>query len=315
MNDNRERFIIMADATCDLSEEMQEQYGVVVVPSHITLPDGRSIPSFLKWEEFDRNEFYTNLKNNPTGYSTAPPNVEEFGAAFEEYAKLGKDIMLLTISSGMSGTYNFALQAQKNISEKYPNVNIRVIDTLRFGPAHGLITVYSSMLRDEGKSFDEVVNYIETNRNRFHQAGWLDDLSFVAKQGRITHAKAFFGTLAGVKPIGEFDYNGMTTVIGKAKGAKSAYQALVSYIGATIEHPEEQLIFIAHTNRYPQAEVYKKMIEDTFHPKAVVINDVFPMCGINVGPGLMAAYYFGKPISKDLSEERALMDKFINGGK
>ncbi|MBO4879953.1 MAG: DegV family protein [Clostridia bacterium] len=310
-----ERFVIMADATCDLSEEMQKEYGVVIVPSHISLPDGRSIQSFLKWEEFTRDEFYTNLKNNPTGYTTAPPNIEEFTAAFEEYAKLGKDILILTISGGMSGTYNFAVQAQQAVSAKYPGVNIRVIDTMRFGPGHGLMLVYASMLRAEGKSFDEVANYIELNRNRFHQAGWLDDLSFVAKKGRITHAKAFFGTLAGVKPLGEFDYNGLTTVIGKVKGAKAAYAALIDYMKNTIENPEEQIIFIAQTNRYAQAEVYKKMIEDTFHPKAVYINDVFPMCGINIGPGLMAAYYFGKPISKDLSEERAILDKFINGGK
>ena len=57
------------------------------------------------------------------------------------------------------------------------------------------------------------------------------------------------------------------------------------------------------------------MIEDKFHPKAVCINDVYPFCGINVGPGLMAAYYVGKPISDDLSAERALIEQFISEGK
>lgn len=312
---NNESFVIMADATCDLGEAMQQQYGVVIVPSHITLPDGRSISSFLKWEEFDRDEFYANLKSNPAGYTTAPPNVEEFAAVFEEYAKQGKDMMVLTISSGMSGTYNFAQLAKKAVEEKYPNVNIRIVDTLRFGPGHGLMCVYASKLREEGKNLDEAANYLEANRNRFHQAGWLDDLSFVAKKGRLTHAKAFFGTLAGVKPMGEFDYNGLTTILGKVKGAKAAYSALINYMENTIENPEDQIIFIAQTSRYPQAQVYKQMIEEKFHPKAVFINDVFPMCGINIGPGLMASYYFGKPISKDLSEERAIMDSFINGGK
>ncbi|MBQ6077894.1 MAG: DegV family protein, partial [Clostridia bacterium] len=110
------------------------------------------------------------------------------------------------------------------------------------------------------------------------------------------------------KPIGEFDYNGMTTVLGKAKGAKKAYDMLLGYIEQTIERPEEQIIFIAHTDRLKQAELYKEMIEQKFHPKAVYINGVHPACGINVGPGLMAAYYVGKPISKDLSEERAIID-------
>ena len=76
------------------------------------------------------------------------------------------------------------------------------------------------------------------------------------------------------------------------------------------------MIFIAQSCRYPQAEVYKKMIEDKFHPKAVCINETYyPFCGINVGPGLMAAYYAGKPISDDLSTERALIEQFISEGK
>ena len=78
-----------------------------------------------------------------------------------------------------------------------------------------------------------------------------------------------------------------------------------------MENPEDQIFFIAQTNRLPQAEQYKKMIEERFRPKEIYINDVFPFCGINVGPGLMAAYYIGKPISKDLSEEKALIEKFL----
>ena len=157
------------------------------------------------------------------------------------------------------------------------------------------------MQRSAGKTLDETAEYIEANRSRFHQAGYMDDLAFVAKKGRLTHAKAFFGMLAGIKAIGECDSNGLTTVLTKVKGTKLALDVLIDYMANTITEPEEQIIFIAQTNRLPQAEIYKKMIEDTFHPKAVYINDVFPACGINIGPGLMSSYYMGKEISHDLS--------------
>ena len=302
------KYTIMADATCDLGEEVQKEYNITVVPSHIMLPDGRDIPSFHKWEEFSRDEFYNKLRANPDGYATSPPNVAEFVTAFRKVAEQGEDILLLTISTGISGTYGFATQAQKEMETEYPDTRIRIIDSLRFGPALGLLAMYAAMKRDEGLSLDEVADYLDANKNRLHQAGWLDDLSFVAKKGRMTHAKAFFGTLAGVKPIGEFDYNGLTTVIGKAKGAKAAYDLLMKYIEKTIEDPEDQIIVIAHTNRLEQAEIYSKMIEEKFHPKAVFIRDVFPMCGISIGPGLMAAYYSGKPISQGLVEERAILE-------
>ena len=307
-------FVILADATCDLSEEFQREYDIGVIPGHIELPDGTEIPAFLKWEKYSREDFYASLKKNPNGYSTSPANVAEFSAAMEPYAAENVGVLLLTISSGISGAFSFASQAREELLQKYPSAEIRIVDSMRFGPGFGLMAVYASMLRSQGKTLAETAQWLEDNKNRFHQAGWLDDLSFVAKKGRITQPKAFFGTLAGVKPIGEFDYNGLTTVLGKVKGAKTAYSVLLGYMEATIENPEEQIIFIAQTNRLPQAMEYKKMIEEKFHPKAVFVNDVFPSCGINIGPGLMAAYYMGKPISRDLSEERALFDKLTSEG-
>ena len=308
-------FILMADAGCDLSAEFQEKYDIKVINGHLVLPGKGDVPTFMKWEDVSREQFYTELKKNPNDYATAPPNITEYENAFEPYVKDGKDVICVTISSAISGALGFATTARKNVLEKYPNAKITLVDSMRFGPGFGLMLVHASILRRDGKSFEEVAEYLEQNKNRFHQAGWLDDLSFVAKKGRITHPKAFFGQLAGIKPIGEFDAGGLTTVLGKAKGAKAAYAVLLKYIEATIENPEDQYIFIAQTSRFPQAEQYKKMIEEKFHPKAVYINDVFPFCGINIGPGLMAAYYMGKPISEDLSEERALIEKFIAEAK
>lgn len=304
-------FVILADAGCDLSAAFQEKYDIKVILGHLVLPVKGDVPAFMKWEDITSEQFYADLKKNPNDYATSPANVAEYENAFEQYVKDGKAILCVTISGSMSGSFGFATTARKNILQRYPDAQIRIIDSMRFGPGFGLMLVHASELRSQGKAFDEVAVYLEENKNRFHQAGWLDDLSFVAKKGRITHPKAFFGTLAGIKPIGEFDSGGMTTVLGKAKGAKAAYAVLMKYIEATIENPQDQIIFIAQTNRLPQAQAYKKMIEERFRPKAVYINDVFPFCGINVGPGLMAAYYLGKPISDDLSTERALIETFI----
>lgn len=302
------KFAILADGTCDLSEAFSTQYDIRVLPGHIVLPDKSEISAYLKWETVSRDDFYADLKKRPNDYTTAPPNSAEFAAAMEEAAAGGTALLVMTISSGISGAFSFAEIARQSVLEKYPDANIRCVDSMRFGPGFGLMAIYAARLREEGKTMEETADWLENNKNRFHQAGWLDDLSFVAKKGRLTNAKAFFGTLAGVKPIGEFDYNGLTTVIGKAKGAKAAYAALLEYIEKTIEDPEGQTIFIAQTNRLPQAEKFKELIAERFGPREIFINDVFPSCGINIGPGLMAAYYLGKPISKDLSEEKALIE-------
>lgn len=308
-------FEIIADATCDLEEALQKKFNVKIVPGHVRYPDGSDRPSLPEWGDVKAEDFYAALKKDPNGYTTSPANVYEFEQELLKYVEEGKDVLVMTISSGISGAYDFARQARENVLKTHLEANIRVIDSLRFGPGFGLMAVDASKLRAEGKSLDETADYIEQNKNRYHQAGWLDDLSFVAKKGRLTHAKAFFGTLAGVKPIGEFDYNGLTTVIGKAKGAKTAYAALLDYIEKTIENPEEQTIFIAQTNRRKEAEEYQKMIQEKFHPREVLVKDVHPLCGINVGPGLMAAYYVGKPITHGLEVERGILEAFLSGGE
>ncbi|MBR5738677.1 MAG: DegV family protein [Lachnospiraceae bacterium] len=308
-------FVVLTDSTCDLPESFQKEYGIIVLPGHVVLPDGKEILQTPKWEHFTKEEFYKSLKKNPDGYKTSPANVAEIKAKMEAETAAGRGVIMITISSAISGSPEFARQAMTLVKEANPQAEIAVVDSLRFGPGLGLMCMYASMKRSEGLSMKETVAWLEENKGRFHQAGWLDDLTFVAKKGRLTHAKAFFGTLAGVKPIGEFDYNGLTTVLGKAAGAKAAYEVLLQYMAETIENPEEQIIMIAETFRYPQAEAYKTMIEEKFHPKAVYIQDVYPSCGVNIGPGLMAAYYVGKPISKDLSEERAIIEKALSSGK
>lgn len=310
------KIVIIADSTCDLNENFQKEYDILILPGHITLPDNSEVLSSFSWDDFGgRENFYSNLKKSPDSYKTSPPNTYEFAKIFEEYASKGYDIIALTISSGISGAYGFAKTAMETVKNKYKNIKIECIDSLRFGPGFGLIVLYAAIMRNENKSFEEIVDNLEKTKNKFHQCGWLDDLSFVAKKGRLTHSKAFFGTLAGVKPIGEFDYNGLTTIIGKIKGTKTAFNAILYYMEKTIENPDEQIIFIAQTNRLPQAEEFKKLIEEKFHPKAIYINDVFPPCGINIGPGLMAAYYIGTPISENLTVEKGIIQKFTEENK
>lgn len=311
-------FVILGDTTCDLNEETRKKFNIEYMHSHVLYPDGKDRIATLNWSDFKYfgenctgDIFYKELKKNPDGFSTSPPNIEEVAQAFEKYVLEGKDIISISLSSGISGAYNFTVKARELVLEKYPDARIKCVDSQRFGSGLGLMIVYAAKLRNEGKTFEEVIDFLETNKCRFHQMGWLDDLSFVQKKGRITPVKAFFGTLIGIKALGEFDHFGLTTPIGKAKGEKAAFDAIMGYIEKTIENPEEQIIFISETNRASKALMLKDMIQEKFHPKDIVINTVFPACGINIGPGLMAAYYIGKPISQDLSEEKAIMESLL----
>ncbi len=310
-------FAIVCDVTCDLNADLRAEYGIEYVAGTVTFPDNKEETSFLDWSECKSipnctsEAFYALLKKDPNAVKSSPPNIELLSSVYEKYVKDGVPVLSISISSALSGTYAFMCAAKKQVLEKYPDAKIEVVDSKRYAGGMGLLCIHASMLRKEGKSFEEVASWIENNKNRFHQSGWLDDLFFLAKKGRMTNAKAFFGNLVGIKPMGEFDSNGLTTVIGKIKGEKNAYNVCLQYMEELGENLKDQIILVAQSNRPKQAAIYKQMIEEKFSPKAVYICDVFPPTGINVGPGLMTAFFMGKPLSDDLSEEKALLQKLI----
>ena len=304
-------FEIICDVCCDLNQELRDKYNIKYVPCHYTTPSGEKKDSYCDWDHVNADEFYKDLKKNPNGYSTSPASPLEFQEAFENVLKEGKDVLAMSISTGLSGTYAFMCEAKEAIKDKYPDRKIYVCDTLRYSTGFGLMAVYASIKRNEGASIDETFSYLEENKNRFHQMGFLDDLSFVAKKGRISKPKAFMGQLVGIKPFGEFSPNGLTTVLGQTRGDKNAIKGIVEYMKKTIENPENQLIFIASTNRDKQANMLKEEIVKTFNPKEVIITKVYVQDAINIGPGLMCAYYYGKKISDNLEIERGYVQEIL----
>jgi len=140
--------------------------------------------------------------------------------------------------------------------------------------------------------------------------GTMDDLFFVASKGRVSHPKAFMGTLVGIKPMGDFDTDGMVTVLAKVKGYEKAYKVIIEYMKRTGVELEGQTVIVAQTLREKQAEALARIIEESIKPKEIIMSDVYPATGVNLGPGLCAAYYLGTPIS-DLVNETAIMQSIL----
>ncbi|MBP5177336.1 MAG: DegV family protein, partial [Clostridia bacterium] len=128
-------------------------------------------------------------------------------------------------------------------------------------------------------------------------------LFFVARRGRISKAKAIFGTFAGVRPMGDYSADGYTNVLAKAKGAKKAMLATIEYVKKTIIDPEDQYIMIAHSDREEQAMQYKELIEKEIKCKKVFLSGIYMGCAPNIGPGMISVNYLGAPIMEDTSRE------------
>ena len=301
-------FIILPDSTCDLCVEARTEIGMTdYISGHVNY-NGVELPTTLDWEQFSREEYYKTLSNKKAKVTTAPASPAEYAEAFEKYVKEGKAVITICLSSKISSTLNFAKAAAEEVKAKYPEAQIYCFDSFRMSGGIGLLTYYAYKLQNEGKSYEEVIAWLEENRTKVHQMGPIDDLIFVARRGRISMGKAIFGNFAGVKPMGDCNADGYTTVLTKAKGIGKALDLTVQYVKATATDIENQILFIAHSNRELYANTLKEKLE-ALNPKKVFISDVYSACGANIGPGMIGVYYLGEDVSVDLVKEKEAMSK------
>ena len=305
-------YAIFADITCDLPPALRDRFEVDgYMKSYMSTPEADEIEGSLDLSDTELDEFYSSLKANKNKYKTAAPSVDEIVLYFETFMRQEKDILALSLSSNLSATYNLMVLAKEAMCEKYPERKIIIVDSMKYSVALGLLTIKACQLRAEGCSIEQNAEMLEQIKKTIHQMGSIDDLFWVASKGRISHAKAFFGTVAGIKPMGDFDSNGMVTVLTKVSGYEKVYKTTVEYVKKTIKSANEQIIFVAHSARREQAEILAKKIEEKIKPKEVIINNIYPMSGINAGPGLLGAYYFGTEIT-DLKYEKEIISEIVS---
>lgn len=309
-------YVIIPDISCDLSTELRERFGVDdYLPGIIYYPDGSMHQVDLDWGLMTPNAFYDSMSDRKSMYRTAYASPGDIQSTYERYLSQGKDILSIVLSTGVSGTYQSCEMVRRELLEKYPQRKIVLIDSLRYSTSLALLVIMAAQKRAQGASLEENAQYIEQNKHCIHQMGPMDDLFFLVKTGRISNFKAFFGSLVGINPMADFNHQGMAQVLGKFKGKKNAFDAVIDYMHGTILCPEEQIIFVAHSNREQAAQMLADRIQKEFSPKEIIINHVGMSSGASIGPGLCAAFYYGKPISVDMSQEQALMNNILEKQK
>ena len=307
-----DKYIILADVTCDLSKEIREHFEIEdYIEGFATFSDGRDIKTTLDWSVISREDFYKTLSGKTT-VKTAPPSPEAYYQIFKDYALKGYKVLSMSLSSKISSTYGVAVGSANRVKEELPNAQIYCFDSFRMSGAFGLLVMYAHKLKNEGASFEEVIDWLEENKTRVHQMGPIDDLIFVARRGQITMGKAIMGNFAGVKPMGDCSEDGYVSVLAKVKGINRALEVTASYLEAVATDLENQFVLISHSNREAFALKLKEIIEAKTKAKEVFISDVFSGCGANIGPGMVGVYFLGDKVSKDMQKEKDIITEIIN---
>jgi len=287
MND----YVILTDSTTDLSPELIEKHGLIVLPLTVNIDnhDYRNLPD---GSEISTPEFYTLLRAGKTA-TTSQISLSSFIDAIEPILISGKDLLYIGFSSELSGTCNSGFLAVKELSTKYPQRKVLAVDSLSASMGEGLLVCLAASLKEEGKNIDEVYNWVLNNRLRLCHWFTVDDLNHLKRGGRLSSAAALLGTVLGIKPILHVDDNGKLVPIGKIRGRKQSLEQLVEKMSETGENLRDQLIFISHGDCIDDARLVEKMVRERFGVRDVVINFVGPVIGAHSGPGTMALFFLG----------------------
>ena len=310
----KENFAILTDAGGDFTREVIEKYGIEETPiSTVVWPDGSEKPTDLYWDTMKPDEYFQLMTNKKNNFSSSIPSVGTITERLTKLAEAGRNVIVFTISSKMSGGFSAFTVVAREVMEKFPKIKIEVIDSLRYSGAITLLAVEASLCRSRGMHFEEAVEYLKEYRLHIHQAGFLDDLFFLARKGRLSKGLAFMGNLIGIKPLAELcNETGLSQPIGKAKGYKQTMKIFPQYIARTLGNPNDKPFVVTYSLREKQALEMKRIIEETYHPKDLIFVPVGQSTGCNVGPGLAAAFYAGdERISENCAKERAIMEELL----
>ena len=281
-------YIIITDSGSDITPSVAAEWGVRVVPLSYAMDDGEPRPG----DQVDLKEFYAALRNKAKA-TTSAANLEDFTKYFTEAANEGLDVLYLGFSSGLSSTSSTGRLACSEISEEYPDRKFYAVDTLCASLGQAMIVYIANQMKNEGKTIEEVRDWVEENKLHLCHHFTVDDLFFLKRGGRVSAATAVVGSMLAIKPLLHVDDEGHLISIGKARGRKGAIDGLVKAMEETVVSPETQTMFICHGDCEDEANALAETLKAKFNPVDVKVGCIGPVIGAHSGPGTIAVFFLG----------------------
>ena len=284
-------YVIMTDSCCDLTAQMAEELGLVVLPLSLQM-GGKTYRNWLDGRDIGFQDFYARIRGGETA-TTSAINVGDFEEKMREVLQSGRDILCINFSSALSTTYQSAVIAAEELQGEFPDAKILVVDSLCASLGQGLLVYLCAREKKSGKTLEEVRAFAEETKGRVCHWFTVDDLNHLTRGGRISAATALFGTMLAIKPVMHVDDGGHLTPVGKARGRRASLLALVDQMAESAVDPAAQTVFISHGDCGEEARFLADEITRRLGVKDININFVGPVIGNHSGPGTMALFFIG----------------------
>lgn len=284
-------FEIFTDSCSDLPIEYIKEKNIKFARLTCTYNDKTYFDDF--GQNLSYKEFFDDLRKGLTPI-TSQPSVDEFYTNFKSIVNSGKDILYICVSTGLSGSENSATIAKNMMLEDYPNAKIYIVNVLTASLGQGIMVMKAVEMKEEGKSLEDIVSYVEEHKQRLNTFMTVDDLNHLKRGGRLSTAAAMIGTVFNIKPILSIDQDGRVISIDKTRGRKGSLKKLADLLLERIEEAEKQIIGISHGDCIEEVLKLKDAILSKINVKDVIINYTGPAVGTHGGPNSVSIFFMGK---------------------
>lgn len=290
---------IITDSTCDLPSTVIKELDVHVIPMEYIL-DGVSHFQDLEDEGEKTASFYGSLREGKVS-STSMINTARFMGVFEPYLKAGQDILHVSFSSALSGSYNASRMAAEELKELYPERQILVLDSIAASIGQGLLVYHAVLKKRQGLSLEELYEWLEENKKKICHWFTVEDLMHLKRGGRISALSANIGTALNIKPILSVNMEGKLVNLGKVMGRKKSLSELIVKMNSCAGTADNQVVIIGHGDSLKDAEFLSTKLKNELHVKEVIMTQIGPIIGSHTGPGMIGLTFVGERESQQSS--------------
>ena len=284
------KFIITTDTTCDLPEDYLHQHNIGIIPLYYSMSD----TIYGEEDVLEPKVFYNRMRSGemPTTMAVNPAIAKK---VFTGFIQDGYDILHIAFSSALSASCSVAATVAREVCDENPDAKIIVIDSLCASLGEGLLLHKAAMLKEQGKSIEEISEWLEHNKLNLCHLFTVDDLHHLHRGGRVSKTTAIIGTLINVKPVLHVDNEGRLVSLNNVRGRKKALLSLVDQMEQRLKGYSESndIIFISHGDCEEDARIVADHVKERFGIQNFLINYVSPTIGAHSGPGTVALFFMG----------------------
>ena len=283
-------FTIITDTSANLDRCWLEAHNVLAIPFHYFVK-GQDF-TCLDTESFDGASFYNAMRAGEK-VTTSQITPQAYLDMMRPVLERGEDILYVSMSSGISGSYSQSEFSARELREEFPERTIYTVDTLSASLGEGLLVIKAVECRDAGQSLEDTYQLLMKLRRPMCQVFTVDDLKYLRNTGRLSNMAAIVGMVLNIKPLLKGNTEGKIVSFAKIRGRRRAIMGIAEQYDKLVRNAGEQTIGIAHADCQEDVDYLISLLKANHPPKDILTVMYEPVTGSHVGPGTLALFFFG----------------------